>query len=180
MTEQQPAQTHLEPATTEQPEMAFGVALYKLVDDLFTHQAILPLLERTGDNPAIEALVADWKQALIKHLETAAQSMLVNAAAGLSNILDTGALTEAELAKWWQMEFWNKPFTISSLCRDDLKRFFSEEEIATLTDVDMETIADKMSEAHHNTDVYWESLELGTRTVLTIPFADDPPDTITL
>ncbi len=174
MTEQKPEQTpHLGPSATEQPEMSFGVTLYKFVDDLFTHEKILPLLNQVGDNPAIEELVADWKQALVQHLETASQSMVGSAAASLANILETGALTEEELAQWRAMDFWNTPFTVSSLCREDLRGFLSNEEIATLTDADMEAIADKMSDAHRDAGAYWESMEISARAILEIPLADD-------
>jgi hypothetical protein len=45
-------------------------------------------------------------------------------------------------------EEWHKPFPITSVCRADLREFFSDEEIAGLDDADMREIAREMADAY--------------------------------
>ena len=59
-----------------------------------------------------------------------------------------------------------KPFTVASICREDLRGILTDEEIARLDDGEMESIADRMSNAHRDSGVYWESLEIMARFVL--------------
>jgi hypothetical protein len=61
---------------------------------------------------------------------------------------------------------WHQPFLISSVCRANLRGILTEEEIAALSDDDMEDIADKMSDAHRDAGGYWEALEIFARLVL--------------
>jgi hypothetical protein len=56
-------------------------------------------------------------------------------------------------------------FYITYIHRDDLKGSFSDEEIATLTDSDMEEIADKMADAYLEMG-FWETLEDATEIIL--------------
>lgn len=58
-----------------------------------------------------------------------------------------------------------KPFPITSVCRADLKAFFSEEQIAQLDDSDMEEIANKMADAYCEI-VFWIDLEIIAEYVL--------------
>lgn len=160
---------HLDSSASEQQEMDYSDTLSRLVDDLFANEQILPLLEQADHNPAIKSLVAEWKQALVHDLENASRSMVIYAAAGLTNILENGGLTEEELAQWRERDLWQKPFVISSLCRADLREHLSDSEIAKLTDSDMEIIADKMSDAHRDAGAYWESMEIMARSVLNTP-----------
>jgi len=63
-------------------------------------------------------------------------------------------------------EFWNKEFVITSVTRADLQKHgFSTEQIAQLSDEDMETIASAMEDIYCDTG-YWEDLELCTKRTL--------------
>jgi hypothetical protein len=57
-------------------------------------------------------------------------------------------------------------FYITCIHRTDLEDKFTKEQIASLTDDDMEEIADKMADAYLESG-YWESLEAATEDVLT-------------
>jgi hypothetical protein len=67
-----------------------------------------------------------------------------------------------------------RPFTVASICREDLQGLLSETEIDSLSDADMVTIADKMSDAYRESGGYWESLELMARSVLQRQAIDEP------
>ena len=56
-------------------------------------------------------------------------------------------------------------FCITSVCRDDLKGHFCDEDIAKLDDADMEEIADKMADAYMDLG-FWETLKDVTEIVL--------------
>jgi hypothetical protein len=56
-------------------------------------------------------------------------------------------------------------FYITRVHREDLRGKFTDEEIASLTDDDMEEIADKMADAYLD-DLYWVSLEAAAEIVL--------------
>ena len=63
-------------------------------------------------------------------------------------------------------EFWNKEFVVTSLTRADLQeQGFPDEQIALLSDEDMETIASAMEDIYCDTG-YWEDLELCTNRTL--------------
>ena len=53
---------------------------------------------------------------------------------------------------------WDKPFPITSICREDLIQYFTEKQIASLSDTDMERIADKLSDAYMN--VFWIDMQI--------------------
>jgi hypothetical protein len=169
--EKKPVQTtSFDPSTVEQPEIDYGNALDRFINDLFSGAPILSLLELAGPNTIINSLVAAWKQTLAHELKTTTHSIVIQATASLANILEKGGLTKAELVEWRKMDLWHKPFVISRLCRADLREYFSDDQIARLTDSDLETIADKMSEAHRAAGGYWESMEITARSVLdTLP-----------
>lgn len=59
-----------------------------------------------------------------------------------------------------------KPFTVASICREDLRGTLTKQEIGQLSDSDMESIADRMSDAYRDSGGYWESLEIMARYVL--------------
>ena len=59
---------------------------------------------------------------------------------------------------------WDKPFPITSVCREDLKEYFTEKQIASLDDTDMERIADKLSDAYMN--VFWIDMEIIVEQIL--------------
>jgi len=43
---------------------------------------------------------------------------------------------------------WNKPFSLTSVCRVDLREYYTEKQIECLEDRDMEELAEKMGEAY--------------------------------
>lgn len=63
-------------------------------------------------------------------------------------------------------DFWNKDFPIASVTRADLvSAGFSQEQVATLTDADMQEIAAAMADVYCDHG-YWEDLELCTNRIL--------------
>jgi hypothetical protein len=62
---------------------------------------------------------------------------------------------------WWQ-----KPFVVASVCREDLRGILTDEEIASLSDGEMGMIVDRMSDAYRDSGDYWEHLEIMARHVL--------------
>ncbi|MCB0167865.1 MAG: hypothetical protein KDI79_26800 [Anaerolineae bacterium] len=68
--EQQPNQSSpLEPTVEEQREQAFGMAMRRAVDDLFTNQPIADVLAGTEGNTEVEHFIGVWKQGLVEFLE---------------------------------------------------------------------------------------------------------------
>jgi len=53
---------------------------------------------------------------------------------------------------------WEKEFQITAICREDMRDYFSDEEIASLDDADMKHIANKMSDAYMNT--FWLDMQI--------------------
>jgi hypothetical protein len=51
----------------------------------------------------------------------------------------------------------NKPFEITSICRADLKEYYAQKDIESLTDSDMIWIAGKMADDYCN-QLFWTSL----------------------
>ena len=61
---------------------------------------------------------------------------------------------------------WNKEFPVNSLCRADIKEAgFSEEQIAQLTDKDMQSIANKMAYCYDENG-FWDDLTTITTALL--------------
>ncbi len=57
---------------------------------------------------------------------------------------------------------WQKEFPITSICREDLKELgFTDEQIARLSDEDMEAIASKMADLYLDQG-FWEDLQFVT------------------
>ena len=161
-------QAHPEPSGEVASEMSFTAALKRAVDDLFTYQAIADRLhDRQGDDQ-MAALLDTWKQGLTHHLQDAAQDMVRHVAATIDLIQFSASapLTETERQEWWQIAAWHTPFTIASVCREDLRGILIAEDIATFSDDDMARIADRMSRAFQESGGYWESLDTIARSVL--------------
>jgi uncharacterized ferredoxin-like protein len=60
---------------------------------------------------------------------------------------------------------WNKEFPVNSICRADVKEAgFPEEQVARLTDEDMQAIAQKMADLY-NENGYWQDLEEAYRII---------------
>ncbi|MCB0173220.1 MAG: hypothetical protein KDJ97_22035 [Anaerolineae bacterium] len=67
--EQQPDQSSsLEPTVEEQREQAFGIAMRRAVDDLFTNQPIADALAGTEGDTEVEHFIGVWKQGLVEFL----------------------------------------------------------------------------------------------------------------
>ncbi len=61
---------------------------------------------------------------------------------------------------------WQKEFPVNSVCRADVKEAgFSDEEIALLTDEDMQAIADKMADLYDENG-FWDDLSMVTGALL--------------
>ena len=145
----------------QEQEMSLATSLRHLVDDLFTDEVIAQRLENlSGNDEALENLVENWKQGLTQHLVDSAQ-------AGGHNIVATLDLFQAnpgapalstEPYEWQQLEAWHKSFSISYVCREDLRGILPDEQIADLTDEQMGQIAAKMSDVFQDNGGYWESL----------------------
>ena len=58
-----------------------------------------------------------------------------------------------------------KPFTITSVCRADMKERLSEEEIALFDDADMQRLANKM-EGWYVEESFWTDMELAARRIM--------------
>jgi len=57
---------------------------------------------------------------------------------------------------------WQKEFPITSICREDLQECgFTNEQIASLTDEDMQAIADKMADLYFDQG-FWDHLKFVT------------------
>jgi hypothetical protein len=125
------------------------------------------------------AVLEGWKQDLAQELSDVAQTAVQNIAATLDLIQsgDKLPIAEAERQEWAQIARWHTPFIVASICREDLQGILSDEKIATLSDSDMESIADKMSDAYRDSGGYWESLEIVVRSVLAKIQASEAIDT---
>jgi hypothetical protein len=63
------------------------------------------------------------------------------------------------------VETWNRPFVITTVCRGDLQQFLSKAQIARLDDGDMERIASQMANAYCE-EVFWIDLKIIAEDVL--------------
>ncbi len=59
----------------------------------------------------------------------------------------------------------NKSFEITSVCRADLKGFFSNDEIELLNDDDLKRIAIKMADSYCE-NIFWIDLRIATEAVI--------------
>ena len=161
-------QPQLNPPSQLVEELSLGATLYRLVDDLFTHQAIAERLQGTAGDTEMERLMETWKQGLTQQLEDAARLSVENVVAIIDLIQSGGRLplTGTERQEWRNIEAWHKPFTVASICREDLRNSLTDEEIAALDDSDMADIADRMSDAYRDSGGYWESLDIMAKHVL--------------
>ena len=60
---------------------------------------------------------------------------------------------------------WEKPFPITSICREDLKEYFTERQIASLDNEDMNRIAEKMADAYCDNG-FWPDMRTMVEYVL--------------
>ena len=164
---------------TEVWEMSVAAALRRVVDDLFAYQIIAEKLEGVPMDDVMTAVLESWKQGLAQELSDVAQAGVQNIAATLDLIQsgDKLPIAEVERQEWAQIARWHIPFIVAGICREDLQGLLSDEEIATLSDSDMESIADKMSDAYRDSGGYWESLEIMARSVLVQVQASERGDT---
>lgn len=156
-------------------EMSLANALRRVVDDLFTDQAVAEPMQANADNPAVQRLVEVWKQGLVRQLSETVQGSVENVV-GILKLMQSGAsppVTDSERLEWEQIAWWYESFVVSSICREDLRQFLTNEEITALDDGDMDDIADRMSDAHRDSGGYWEALEIMTRFVIEKKQADE-------
>ena len=73
-----------------------------------------------------------------------------------------------ELQEWERIVGWFKPFEVASICREDLQEIVPNETITSLTDDQMQQIANKMSDVYSDSN-YWVNLSDAVQQVL------DPP-----
>jgi len=77
-------------------------------------------------------------------------------------LFDIVAVTFSQKGGRKHMIDWNKEFPITSITRADLQEAgFTDAQIQTLTDADMQTIAAKMEDMYCDGN-YWEDLEIAT------------------
>jgi hypothetical protein len=118
------------------------------------------VLVNSLDQMYLALFADDWAQ----NLET--QGWLEDAEKWNTGNSATAQATDLKTSAHQEHDWWHKPFLISSVCRADLRGILTEEEIATLSDDDMEDIAERMSDAHRDAGGYWEALEIFSRLVL--------------
>lgn len=80
--------------------------------------------------------------------------------------IDDAKPKEQTATKPPEQEDLHKPFPIASVCRVDLQDILTDEEIAGLSDADMQEIADKMGDAYAEDGEYWGSLEIIAKSVM--------------
>jgi len=59
----------------------------------------------------------------------------------------------------------HKAFPITSICRADLQEYFTDKEIESLDNVDMEYLASKMADAYCDNG-FWIDMEIIARDIL--------------
>lgn len=62
------------------------------------------------------------------------------------------------------IEEWNIPFSLTTVCREDLKEHYTEEQIASLDDSDMAELAEKMGESYMN--YFWDDMQIIVDSIL--------------
>jgi len=60
-----------------------------------------------------------------------------------------------------------KPFPITSVTQEDLKRYFTQAEVEQLSDADMESLASKLADVYCE-GPFWENVETIAEVILTI------------
>ena len=174
---------HPYPEPSEDWESFFLASLESLTDTIFSHDAIeerQAKVQGTEREAEIGAFIRCQKRSLENHLEETIELAIVNILADLNRIQTTLPLpgqidaqvgarpipspapSKTEPQPQITAEQRHKPFPIASVCREDLQEILADEEIAGLSDTDMQTIADKMAEAYITTN-YWDSLEEAIR-----------------
>lgn len=157
----------LAPTPETVAEMSFGTALRKAVNDLFTCEAIAQKVQALPTTDVVPALLDTWKQGLVSHLQTQAQTTVEGVIANLTLLQSGGneALSEAERIEWERIEQWYTAFPVASICREDLKGILPEPVIATLSDEVMNQMAHGLWERFYNNQSYWDNLAIVAKTV---------------
>ncbi len=148
--------------------MSFAGSLANAVDTLFTYKTIVERLQGTAGDENIQTFVRHSKQALNRQLEETAWSTIEQVVADL-DLLQAGGrqpFSATEYQDRVKLQELHKPFTVASVCREDLRGILTDEEITRLSDGDMEWIVAKMGDAYRDSGGYWESLEIMARFVL--------------
>jgi hypothetical protein len=155
---------------------SFTAVLKQAVEHRFAGQDIT---EQLGDPES--PFVRHWKLSLTEHLRDTTERALIDFLADIdsfryqapSEVAEAGAAqspppspTASRHQVAVDLEEWHKPFAIASVCREDLRGILAAEEIAGLSDDEMEDIADRMSDTYRDSGGYWESLEIMAEYVL--------------
>ena len=80
----------------------------------------------------------------------------------------TAPLNQIELQKWERIVGWYQPFEVASICREDLQEVLPDETIVSLTDEQMQRVANKMSDVYSDSN-YWVNLSDAVQQVLNSP-----------
>ncbi len=157
----------LAPASETVTEMSFGTALRKAVEDLFACEAIAQKVQALPSNDVIPVLLDTWKQGLVSHLQTQAQTTMEGVVANLTLLHSGGSevFSEAERLEWERIEQWYTAFPVASICREDLKGILPEPVIDTLSDEVMNQMAHRLWERYYNNQTYWDNLAAVAQSV---------------
>lgn len=156
----------LNPSKEAISEMSFSAAMRRAIEDLFTDQAIGEKMQALPPNDVIETLVETWKQGLATRLQTEAQATVENISAILDLLQSNEPLSTVEPMEWLRAERSYAPFSVATVCREELRDLIPNEDVAGLSDDDMGRIAVQMGDALRHTAVYWQSLEAAAKSVL--------------
>jgi hypothetical protein len=160
---------------SEQPpdwQERFTAALDQVIALLFTHPAIEARLRGRETDEYLAMLLDNRQQLLAEHLQETAMLAIDDFLAHLDHLQAAPgvplypALPGSEREQRLSTASLQKPFTVASICRADLRGILTDEEIAQLDDGDMDRIADKMSDSYRDCGGYWDSLEINARAVL--------------
>gem|GEM_PF-3262827 len=162
----------LHPEQSADWEASFAAALNNVVETLFTREAITERIRGYEDDELLQIFLQLHKQSLAKELEETAEPAIERFLHFIDGLrLKPGIplfppMSEAEYQQRVEVIVAHKPFTVASVCRADLQGIFSDEQIARISDGEMESIADRMGNAFTDSGLYWESLEIMAKYVI--------------
>ena len=143
-------QSHPEQSTDWEASLA--EALNNVVETLFTREAITERIRGYEHDDLLQTFLQLHKQALTKELEEMAEPAIerfLHFIDGLRlkpSVPLFPPMSEAEYQQRVKVIESHKPFTVASVCRADLRGILSDEQIARISDGEMESIADRMGE----------------------------------
>ena len=153
-------------------EASFAATLNNVVETLFTREAITERIRGYEDDELLLTFLQLHKQALVQELEETAEPAIERFLHFIDGLrLKPGVplfppMSDAEYQQRIKVIESHKPFTVASVCRADLQGILSDEQIARISDGEMESIADRMGDAFTDSGLYWESLEIMAKYVI--------------